>query len=166
METCRMADTCPYQQIRFLKNYLLTILLWTINQRKEIMYVLVSFYFPQNINFINGEWNNVFIDKTFEGHEKQLLSSLKKQATIFANLKYVYIHVLIVNLNCLWNKSGYRYTPVYMYIIYIILVCPCLEEKEICWRFLLQGGRSRPHLTREIKKKLNSFYIIIKYAYQ
>lgn len=78
----------------------------------------------------------------------------------------LYVHVLIVNLNCLWNKSGYRYTPVYMYIIYIILVCPCLEEKEICWRFLLQGGRSRPHLTREIKKKLNSFYIIIKYAYQ
>lgn len=67
MGTCRIADTCPLiGESGFLKIILLTIiLLCKVNKRKEIMYVLVTYHFPQNIKF------NIFmfIDKKFEGHE-------------------------------------------------------------------------------------------------
>lgn len=67
MGTCRIADTCPLiGESGFLKiNFLTIILLCKVNKRKEIMYVLVTYHFPQNIKF------NIFmfIDKKFEGHE-------------------------------------------------------------------------------------------------
>lgn len=125
-----MADTRPYQQIRFLKNYLLTILLWTINQRKEIMYVLVSFYFPQNINFINGEWNNVFIDKTFEGHKSM-------QCFTFTMLKWYYLQLIksiskAVYVNCVLAIFFCHILPHTEYLVHCNITVKYQVQYTLC----------------------------------
>lgn len=134
METCRITDTYPLiHKSGFLK-------IWTVNKRKEIMYVLVTFHFPQKINFSIWEWKNMFTDKKFEGYEYQLLCFIEETSHNICKFE-IRLYVLIVNLNYLWNKSGYRYTHAYMYVIYIILICPCLEEKKYvdCFCFKVVG---------------------------